>query len=60
MVMEVGDDFSFEKKAADDAANPQVQAWEELMWQFQQPLPWAKDGEKWVLMERIFELPAVP
>ncbi len=39
-----------------DAADPRVQAWEELMWQFQQPLPWAKDGEKWVLMDKIFEL----
>ncbi len=56
MVMEVDEDFSFEKKAAADADNPRVQAWEELMWKFQQPLPWAKDGEKWVLMEQIFEL----
>jgi L-rhamnose mutarotase len=56
MVMKVNEDFSFEKKAAADAANPKVQAWEELMWQFQQPLPWAKAGEKWVLMEKIFEL----
>ncbi len=56
MMMEVKEEFSFEKKAAMDAANPKVQAWEELMWKFQQPLPWAKEGEKWVLMERIFEL----
>ena len=56
MVMEVNDDFSFEKKAAADATDPRVQAWEELMWKFQQPLPWAKDGEKWVLMNKIFEL----
>lgn len=56
MVMEVNNDFSFEKKTAADAANPRVQAWEELMWKFQQPLPWAKDGEKWVLMDKIFEL----
>ncbi len=56
MTMEVSDDFSFEKKAATDAADPAVQAWEALMWQFQQPLPWAKEGEKWVLMERIFKL----
>jgi len=56
MVMEVNDDFSFDKKAAMDASNPRVQDWETLMWQFQQPLPWAKPGEKWVLMEKIFEL----
>ena len=56
MIMEVEESFSFEKKAAMDAANPKVQAWEELMWKFQQALPWAKEGEKWVLMEEIFSL----
>lgn len=56
MIMEVNEDFSFEKKADLDAANPKVQQWEKLMWNFQQPLPWAKEGEKWVLMKKIFEL----
>jgi len=58
MVMQVGDAFSFEAKAAADAANPRVQAWETLMWRFQQPLPWARPGEKWVLMEPIYALRA--
>jgi L-rhamnose mutarotase len=56
MIMETNDDFSFEKKAAMDAANPKVQEWEKLMWKFQQSLPWAKEGEKWILMEEIFSL----
>jgi L-rhamnose mutarotase len=56
MVMETKDDFSFERKAAMDAANPRVQEWEQLMWKFQSALPWAKEGEKWVLMDKIFEL----
>lgn len=56
MIMEVNDRFSFEEKAAADAANPKVQEWEELMWKFQYPLPWAKPGEKWILMNKIFEL----
>ncbi len=55
MILEADDDFSFEKKAAMDAANPKVQEWEQLMWKYQQPLPWAKEGEKWVLMDRIFK-----
>jgi L-rhamnose mutarotase len=56
MIMETEDTFSFENKAALDAANAKVQEWETLMWKFQQPLPWAKDGEKWVLMDKIFQL----
>ncbi len=56
MILEADDSFSFEKKAFLDSNNPKVQEWETLMWQFQQPLPWGKPGEKWVVMERIFGL----
>ena len=56
MIMEVSDEYSIELKANMDATNPKVQEWEQLMWKFQQPLPWAKEGEKWVLMEQIFKL----
>ncbi len=56
MIMETSDDFSFERKADMDSRNTKVQEWESLMWKFQQPLPWAKDGEKWMLMNRIFQL----
>ena len=56
MIMEVNDGFSFEAKAAADRANPKVQEWEKLRWKFQQALPQAKDGEKWLRMERIFKL----
>ncbi|HMP91854.1 MAG TPA: L-rhamnose mutarotase [Phnomibacter sp.] len=57
MIMEVLPGFSFEAKARADKANPVVEEWEALMWKFQQPLPWATPGEKWVLMEQIFNLP---
>ena len=56
MIMEVNEDFSFEKKAAMDNANPKVQEWETLMWKYQQKLPLAKEGEKWTMMEKIFDL----
>jgi L-rhamnose mutarotase len=56
MIMEVNDSFSFEAKGKADKANPKVQEWEELMWKFQKPLPQARPGEKWLLMERIFKL----
>ena len=56
MIMEVNDRFSFEAKNKADRLNPRVQDWENLMWRFQQALPEAKPGEKWMLMERIFKL----
>lgn len=56
MIMEVDDTFSFEAKAEADRRNPKVQEWEKLMWKFQQALPQAKPGEKWLPMERIFKL----
>lgn len=56
MVMETDERFDPAAKAAADAANPKVREWEELMWKYQQPLPSAKADEKWVPMERIFDL----
>lgn len=56
MVMEVNEHFSFEAKAKADRENRRVQEWEKLMWRFQKPLSEAKPGDKWILMERIFEL----
>lgn len=56
MIMEVTPAFSFEKKAAMDAGNAKVQEWEQLMWKYQRAIPGAKPGEKWVLMEKIFDL----
>lgn len=56
MMMEVDNYFSFEKKAAMDEGNAKVQEWEELMWKYQQPLAEAGIGEKWMLMNKIFEL----
>ncbi len=56
MIMETEDDFSFDKKGEMDANNPKVQEWEKLMWKYQSALPVAKEGEKWILMDRIFKL----
>ena len=56
MILQTTDDFSLEAKAAADQANPIMQQWETLMWNYQKPLPEAKPGQKWVLMEKIFEL----
>jgi L-rhamnose mutarotase len=56
MIMEVRDDFSFEKKKEMDLSNPTVQKWEALMNTFQQLLPGTPEGEKWRLMENIYKL----
>ena len=56
MIMETTDDFSFDEKGKMDAENPKVQEWETLMWKYQQALPMAKIGEKWLLMNKIFDL----
>ena len=56
MIMEADDSFTFERKTAMDTANPKVQEWEQFVWKFQQALPWAREGEKWVLMDKIFQL----
>lgn len=56
MIMETLDGFSFENKSKMDAENAKVQEWEALMWKYQQALPMAKEGEKWLLMDKIFDL----
>lgn len=56
MIMETGDNFSFELKEEMDKNNAKVQEWETLMWKYQKALPLAKPGEKWQLMDLIFKL----
>jgi L-rhamnose mutarotase len=56
MVIETEASFNFETKTQNDASSERVQQWEALMWKYQQRLPMAKKGEKWMLMEEIFSL----
>lgn len=56
MILETEEGFSFDDKAEQDRLNPVVQEWEQLMWNFQQPLPQAAAGEKWQLMHKVFEI----
>jgi L-rhamnose mutarotase len=55
MLIMAEDQFSFEK-IGNGCFQPKVQEWEKLMWSFQQALPGAAPGEKWMPMERIFSL----
>jgi L-rhamnose mutarotase len=56
LILETTDDFDLDAKTAADNASPEMRKWEELMWKFQKPLPNAHPGEKWVRMEKIFEV----
>ena len=56
MVMETAEHFDPAAKAAADAADPAVIAWEEAMDRYQQRLPWAPPGAKWIEATRIFAL----
>jgi L-rhamnose mutarotase len=56
MIMRTGAGFDPAAKAAADAADPAVVAWEAMMSRFQKPLPSAGPGEKWLPGEQIFAL----
>ncbi|ATP18390.1 MULTISPECIES: L-rhamnose mutarotase [Sphingobium] len=60
MLMETGPDFDPAAKAAADAADPAVQAWEAQMDGVQRPLPWSVPGAKWTAATRIFSLDEQP
>lgn len=57
MLFETDESFSLERKAEIDS-QPRIQQWEQLMSKYQQPLPEAGPGQKWVPMERIFDFHA--
>lgn len=56
MVMEVNEQYDAAAFADASLRDADIQRWEALMWQFQQPTPWTPAGEKWVTMDRIFSL----
>ncbi|HVI99006.1 MAG TPA: L-rhamnose mutarotase [Sphingomonas sp.] len=56
MVIDASEDYSPERKAEMDAANPAVVDWEKRMRRFQQPIPAAGPDGTWIEMERIFRL----
>ncbi|HUQ96602.1 MAG TPA: L-rhamnose mutarotase [Chitinophagaceae bacterium] len=56
MIIDADETFSFERKAAADAANEKVQEWEAAMAKYQDALPGAQPGEKWKLADKVFSL----
>jgi L-rhamnose mutarotase len=56
MIIDVPEDFDFETQMAKLGTLPRQAEWEEFMWKYQEPLPYATKGEKWMPMEKIFQL----
>lgn len=56
MITETEEGFDPETRKNPGADNPKVLEWEDFMWTFQQALPWAQPGDKWLPMEKVFEL----
>jgi len=56
MILEAPEGWDFDKQMARLGKLEKQPEWEEFVWQFQAPLPWAKPGEKWILMEKVFDL----
>ncbi|MGI4853011.1 MAG: L-rhamnose mutarotase [Janthinobacterium lividum] len=56
MIMDTEDDFSLERKARMDAANPRVLEWETLMGRFQQVDTGADPTTRWIELKKVFQL----
>lgn len=56
MILQTEDNFCLDNKADADAGSESMRQWEELMWKYQKPLPFAKPGQKWVPMVKIFDV----
>lgn len=60
MIMDTTDDFTFERKAELDRANPVVMQWEREMAKYQSADPAADASGKWQLMDNVFSFAANP
>lgn len=56
MIMDTLPTFVMERDMEILGKLPRQKEWESLMWKFQQALPQAQEGEKWLQLEQIFEL----
>ena len=55
-VLEVDEQSNAVDPNAGGADSSRLQDWEQFMWKFQQALPFAAPGQKWVPMNRVFSL----
>jgi len=59
MIMETTANFDPNAEPKTEQGQLKSDEWEALMWKYQQPLKWAKVGEKWVKMDLIYDLKKV-
>ena len=57
MILETEPEFEYEEQMARLSALPRQKEWEEFTWRFQSPVAVTGSGKKWMLMEKIYELP---
>lgn len=57
MIAEADESIDFNSAMLKMATLPRQPEWASFMARFQQPLPDAKEDEKWMMMERVFKLP---
>ena len=56
MILEVPIDWDFDKEMTRLGSLEKQPEWSRYVWQFQQRVPWAKEGEVWIQMEKVFSL----
>ncbi len=54
MFLETVDDFDIERDGPKYMEDPKVRQWDEMMREFQEPVPGAPEEAKWVEMKEVF------
>ena len=58
MYMETGDDFDMDRDLPKYMEDPKAREWDEMMADFQETVPGAPEGSKWVEMKEVYALEA--
>jgi L-rhamnose mutarotase len=59
MFMETTDEFDLDRDMPRYMENPKAREWDQMMNQFQETVPGAPAGSKWVLMKEVYALDAL-
>jgi L-rhamnose mutarotase len=56
MILETPLSWDYDSEMAKLGTLERQPEWGDFVWQFQQLLPWSKNGEKWMQMDKVFQL----